>query len=55
MLGYLRLACFTTEASKAVGFLETDHFGVRFPHRASHIDLTAITQPWLRDMVWGRL
>jgi integrase len=55
MLGYLRLAYFTTEASKAAGFLETDHFGVRFPHRASHIDLTAITQPWLRDMAWDHL
>ncbi|MGH8919327.1 MAG: tyrosine-type recombinase/integrase, partial [Actinomycetes bacterium] len=55
MLQYLRLVYFTTEASKAAGFLETDHFGVRFPHRASHIDLTAITQPWLRDMVWDHL
>jgi integrase len=55
MLHYLRLACFTKEAAKAAGFLETDHFGVRFPHRASHVDLTAITQRWLRDMVWDHL
>jgi integrase len=55
MLHYLRLVYFTMEASKTAGFLETDHFGVRFPHRASHIDLTAITQQWLRGMVWDHL
>ena len=55
MLHYLRLVYFSKTASKAAGFLETDHFGVRFPHRASHIDLTAITQRWLRDMLWDHL
>ena len=55
MLHYLRLASFTEAATKAAGFLETDHFGVRFPHRASHVDLTAITQRWLRDVVWDHM
>ena len=37
----LRLAYFTPEASREAGFIETDHFGVRFPERGSHFDLTA--------------
>ena len=52
MLHYLRLVYFTPEQSREAGFLETDHFGVRFPYRASHVDLTAITQRWLRDLLW---
>ncbi|WP_326786923.1 tyrosine-type recombinase/integrase [Streptomyces sp. NBC_00151] len=35
--------------------METDHFGVRFDKRASHIDLTAIPQRWLRDLLWDHL
>lgn len=35
-----------------IGFIETEHFGIRFPARASHIDLTAISQRWLRDLLW---
>ncbi|WP_411146842.1 tyrosine-type recombinase/integrase [Streptomyces sp. x-80] len=52
MLHYLRLVYFTPEQTRDAGFLETDHFGIRFPHRASHIDLTRITQRWLRDLLW---
>ena len=37
------------------GFIETDHFGVRFHQRASHVDLTGIPQRWLRDLVWDHL
>ena len=36
--------------AKDAGFLETEHFGVLFPHRMSHIDLTAIPQRWLRNL-----
>ena len=31
----LRLAYFTPEASRDAGFIETDHFGVRFPSGAA--------------------
>lgn len=30
--------------TRDAGFIEIDHFGVRFPHRASHCDLTGISQ-----------
>jgi integrase len=52
MLKDLRVVYFTREDSKAAGFLETDHFGLRFKNRASHFDLTGVTQRWLRDELW---
>jgi integrase len=51
----LRLVYFTPEQAKDGGFLETEHFGIRFPHRSSHIDLTGIPQRWLRDLTWEHL
>jgi hypothetical protein len=53
ILHELRLVYFTPQDSREAGFLETDHFGVRFDKRASHIDLTAIPQRWLRDLPSG--
>ncbi|HEY3033723.1 MAG TPA: tyrosine-type recombinase/integrase [Streptosporangiaceae bacterium] len=55
MLHHLRLVYFTPADSRDAGFLETDHFGVRFPHRASHVDLTEVSQRWLRDLLWDYL
>lgn len=55
MLHLLRLVYFTPDDSRDAGFLETDHFGVWFPHRASHIDLTAVAQQWLRNLLWDFL
>jgi integrase len=52
MLHELRLVYFTPAQAKQAGFLETGHFGVLFPHRMSHIDLTGIPQRWLRDLTW---
>jgi hypothetical protein len=52
MLHELRLVYFTPDQAKQAGFLETEHFGVLFPHRMSHIDLTGIPQHWLRDLTW---
>ena len=55
ILHELRLVYFTPEQAKDAGFLETEHFGVSFPHRMSHIDLTGIAQRWLRDLTWDYL
>ena len=55
ILHELRLAYFTPAETKDAGFIETDHFGVRFTQRASHVDLTGIPQRWLRDLVWDHL
>jgi integrase len=52
ILHELRLVYFTREQAKEAGFLETEHFGVLFPHRMSHIDLTGVPQRWLRDLTW---
>ncbi len=51
----LRLVYYTPADTKEAGFLETDHFGVRFPDRGSHYDLAGIPQRWLRDLVWDHL
>jgi integrase len=51
----LRLVYYTPADTRDAGFIETDHFGIRFPHRGSHFDLTGIPQRWLRDLVWDRL
>ena len=50
-----RLVYYTPADTRDAGFIETDHFGVRFPHRGSHYDLTGIPQRWLRDLVWDHL
>ena len=51
----LLLVYFTPADTREAGFLETDHFGVRFPARGSHFDLTGIPQRWLRGLVWDHL
>ncbi|MGH3406789.1 MAG: tyrosine-type recombinase/integrase [Streptosporangiaceae bacterium] len=55
MRHYLRLVYFTPPGSREAGFIETDHFGVRFPGRVSHIELTEVSQRWLRDLLWDHL
>lgn len=55
MLHELRLVYFTPADTREAGFLEAEHFGVRFPHRAGHFSLTAVSQRWLRDLLWDFL
>jgi integrase len=52
MITELRLVYYTREDTRRAGFLETDHFGVRFGGRGSHFSLAEVTQPWLRDLLW---
>jgi site-specific recombinase XerD len=51
----LRPIYYSPDGSREAGFIETDHFGRRFPHTRSHYDLTAVPQRWLRDMLWDHL
>ncbi|MGW0827749.1 hypothetical protein [Streptomyces sp. NPDC002845] len=51
----LRKIYFTPSDTRDVGYIETEHFGVRFPHRSSYVDLTCITQRWLRDLLWDHI
>ncbi|WP_413116064.1 tyrosine-type recombinase/integrase [Streptomyces sp. CY1] len=48
----LRLVYFTPVDTREAGFIETDHFGIRFQDRSSHFDLTAVSQVWLRNLLW---
>ncbi|MFF4534013.1 tyrosine-type recombinase/integrase [Streptomyces sp. NPDC001407] len=51
----LRIIYFTTEETKEAGYIETEHFGVKFPQRHSNWDLTDVPQRWLRDLLWDHL
>lgn len=51
----LRVIYYSPDDSKVAGFIETDHFGRRFPDSASTWDLTRIPQRWLRDLLWEHL
>ena len=46
---------YSPDDSREAGFIETGHFGRRFPDSRSHYDLTAVSQRWLRDMLWDHL
>jgi integrase len=52
MLDYLRLVYFTREDSRDAGFIDTEFYGIRYHTRTGLIDLTCISQRWLRDLVW---
>ncbi len=54
-LKYLQVVYFTREETKAVGFLQTQHFGISWGPGAGCLDLTNVTQQWLRDLLWDYL
>lgn len=51
----LRTIYYSPADTRDAGFLETDHFGRRFPDSRSFFDLSAVTQRWLRDLLWDHL
>ncbi|MGW0933287.1 tyrosine-type recombinase/integrase [Streptomyces sp. NPDC002644] len=55
MLGYLRHVYFTREDTKDAGFIDTELYGVRIRGRGTVVDLSAVTQRWLRDLLWDLL
>jgi integrase len=48
----LELVYATPADTKEAGYIETEHFGVRFPDRCSRFDFTGVAQQWLRDLLW---
>lgn len=52
MVLQLRVIYHSREDTKRAGFIETDHFGVRFTNSRSHFDLSGVRQVWLRDLLW---
>ncbi|WP_328543873.1 site-specific integrase [Streptomyces europaeiscabiei] len=55
MSNTLRLVYFAPADTREAGFIETEHFGIRIPHRRGHFDLTGVSQRWLRDLLWDYL
>ncbi|USA01102.1 tyrosine-type recombinase/integrase [Streptomyces lydicamycinicus] len=51
----LRCVYFSPHDTRDAGFLETDHFGRRFPSSQSNFDLRAVPQCWLRDLLWDHM
>lgn len=45
----------TKADTRELGYLDTNYWGVRFRHRRSAFDLSAIPQRWLRDLAWDHL
>jgi integrase len=42
----------TPEEAREQGYILTEHFGRRLPGRPGRIDLTGVSQRWLRDLLW---
>ncbi|MEU6964272.1 tyrosine-type recombinase/integrase [Streptomyces chrestomyceticus] len=51
----LRIVYVTEREAKEAGFLETEHYGIRYKRRSSHFDFTDVPQRWLRDLLWERV
>jgi integrase len=52
MITSLRAIYFTPSDTREAGYIETAHFGVELKSRSGRIDLTRVTQRWLRDLLW---
>lgn len=48
----LQLVYYSPADTKNAGYIETEHFGVRFTSSSSRFDFTAVPQRWLRDLLW---
>ncbi|WP_371551369.1 site-specific integrase [Streptomyces sp. NBC_00554] len=51
----LRIVYVTPQQAKEAGFVETEHYGIRYKRRSSHFDFTDVPQRWLRDLLWERV
>ena len=52
MLAALRLVYLTPAETREAGYLEFGHFGAELSSRRGRFDLTAVSQRWLRDLLW---
>jgi integrase len=55
ILAELELVYLTPADTREAGYIQTQHFGVRFPKRSGYYPLTAVPQRWLRDLLWDYL
>ncbi|MDQ4116516.1 MAG: site-specific integrase, partial [Actinomycetota bacterium] len=42
----------TPDETRAQGYVLAEHFGRRWPRRTGRIDLTRVSQRWLRELIW---
>ncbi|MEV8058759.1 site-specific integrase [Streptomyces antimycoticus] len=45
----------TPDETRELGYILTEHFGRKLTGRAIRIDLTGVSQQWLRDLIWDHL
>ena len=43
------------EEAREAGYILTEHFGRKITGRSVRMDLTGVSQRWLRDLVWDHL
>jgi integrase len=48
----LRTLYLTPDQTREQGYVLTEHFGRRLPGRPDRIELTGVSQRWLRDLLW---
>ncbi|TXL84986.1 site-specific integrase [Streptomyces sp. IB2014 016-6] len=51
----LRCVYYSPADTRDAGFIETEHFGRRFPNAQSNFDLRAVPQRWLRNLLWDHM
>ncbi len=52
IVGWLFPLYVTPEEAREHGYIVTEHFGRKLTGRAVRIDLTTVSQQWLRDLLW---
>ncbi|WP_370357326.1 tyrosine-type recombinase/integrase [Catenulispora sp. MAP12-49] len=52
MTKQLRQIYISRDDTKDAGYIDTAHYGVRIAGRGSFIDMSGVTQRWLRDLLW---
>ncbi|AZQ37699.1 site-specific integrase [Streptomyces cyaneochromogenes] len=52
MLHHLRVVYFSRQDTKDAGYIETAHYGVRLTNHGSYVDISNVSQRWLRDLLW---
>jgi integrase len=53
--GALHALYMTPQDTRELGYILTEHFGRKLTNRGIRLDLTAVSQRWLRDLIWDHL
>ncbi|GAA3654835.1 hypothetical protein GCM10022224_017310 [Nonomuraea antimicrobica] len=53
--GWLHPLYVTPAETRELGYILTEHFGRKLTGRSVHMDLTGVSQRWLRDLIWDHL